>query len=476
MNINNSASTKTIKDFDIDKPRYDMDKYLGRAKHFFIVTNPLNLFVSDKTLENAKNIVEKQRKKELVEVSEKELIKAKVIYDSAFHPETGEKQFLLGRMSAQVPVNMVLTACLTFFYKTNTAIIFWQWVNQSFNAVVNFSNRSGDSPITNQQILWSYVAATSSAVIVSLGLKRLLRVKLDLTISTYIIAYNVTTNYLCIYCVKSKPTPGGIRKKELVEVSEKELIKAKVIYDSAFHPETGEKQFLLGRMSAQVPVNMVLTACLTFFYKTNTAIIFWQWVNQSFNAVVNFSNRSGDSPITNQQILWSYVAATSSAVIVSLGLKRLLRRAPPVISRFVPFAGCAAANCVNLPMMRSKELLEGTAIYDENGQKIGQSKYAAQKGISQVVFSRVCMPMGGMVGVPTLMDFLSKRGIHFKYPFPIELSLNGLTLLFSTPLCCAFFKQYQEFPFNDLEQNVQVELTEKFKGNPPASVYFNKGL
>lgn len=46
---------------DLDKPRYDQDTYMGRAKTFFQTTNPLNLFVSDKELDRAQCIVTKNR-------------------------------------------------------------------------------------------------------------------------------------------------------------------------------------------------------------------------------------------------------------------------------------------------------------------------------------------------------------------------------------------------------------------------------
>ncbi|KAA8589009.1 hypothetical protein FQN60_010354 [Etheostoma spectabile] len=276
-------------------------------------------------------------------------------------------------------------------------------------------------------------------------------------------AHKVVTDYR-----KGTVSPG---------LTEDELWRAKYVFDSAFHPDTGEKMILIGRMSAQVPMNMTITGCMMTFYKTTPAVLLWQWINQSFNAIVNYTNRSGDAPLTVSQLGTAYVSATTGAVATALGLNALTKHISPLIGRFVPFAAVAAANCINIPLMRQRELQHGIPITDENDNRLGESTKAAQQAISQVVVSRILMASPGMAIPPFLMNHLEKKAFLRKFPWmsaPIQVGLVGFCLVFATPLCCALFPQKSSMPVSRLEP----ELQEKIRASHPGveRVYFNKGL
>jgi sideroflexin-1/3 len=90
---------------NLNNPRYDQSTFEGRAKHFFITTNPLNCLATEQQLLEAKRIVDEYRSgKNLSDlgITEDKLWEMKQLYDSAFHPQTGEMLILPGRMSFQV--------------------------------------------------------------------------------------------------------------------------------------------------------------------------------------------------------------------------------------------------------------------------------------------------------------------------------------------------------------------------------------
>jgi len=291
----------------------------------------------------------------------------------------------------------------------------------------------------------------------------------------------VTTNPLNVLATSSqldeaKEIIESYRNGTLTGKSEDEIWVAKNLYDSAFHPDTKEKMFILGRMSAQVPCNMTITGCMMTFYRTTPAVVFWQWINQSFNAVVNYTNRSGDSPIPMSKLGQSYALATGGALTTALTLNASVKKLPPIFGKLVPFAAVASANCINIPFMRLPEIQNGIQVTDESGRVLGSSTEAAKSAITQVVFSRIGMAVPGMVIPPIIMLKLEKNFLK-KYPrmaAPIQVGMVGVCLVFATPLCCALFPQQSSMLVRDLEASARDHILAQ--PNAPDRVYFNKGL
>lgn len=253
--------------------------------------------------------------------------------------------------------------------------------------------------------------------------------------------------------------------KEDKSLTEDEIWAAKQLYDSAFHPQTGEKLFILGRMSCQVPGNMLITGSMMTFYKSTPAVIFWQTVNQTFNAIVNYTNRNASAGVSNEQLGTAYVAATSASVLTALSFNKLISASPAlsagIIGRLVPMVAVAAANCVNIPLMRQQEIKHGISIETPDGQDAGKSGRAAEEAIKQVIPSRVGMAAPAMFVPPIIMSRLERTAAFVRNPWlraPATVLLTGLCLTFSTPLCCALFPQRAAISLQELEPELQTVI------------------
>lgn len=254
----------------------------------------------------------------------------------------------------------------------------------------------------------------------------------------------------------------GAEEKSLTE---DEIWRAKELYDSAFHPQTGEKLLIFGRMSFQVPGNMTITGCMLTFYKSTPAVVFWQFANQSFNAIVNYTNRNASAGISTQQLGTAYAGATTASVLTALGFNKLIASSPNlssgIVARFVPLIAVSAANCLNIPAMRQQEIKHGISIQNSKGDEVGLSGNAAVAAIKQVIPSRIGMAIPAMFIPPLIMSRLEKTAAYVKNPWlkaPTTVLLTGLCLTFSTPLCCALFPQKASIQLTELEPSLQEVL------------------
>uniref|UniRef100_S4RDD0 Sideroflexin 2 n=1 Tax=Petromyzon marinus TaxID=7757 RepID=S4RDD0_PETMA len=229
-----------------------------------------------------------------------------------------------------------------------------------------------------------------------------------------------------------------------------------------------------------------------YFVRSIPAVVLWQWINQSFNALVNYTwitnpsmlwsttRTDAASPITSVhvQIGMAYVTATSAALVTAVGLNLSTKSAPPLVARWVPFVAVAAANCVNIPMMRQQEIIKGIVVTDENGNELGHSRKAAVKGIAQVVVSRITIAAPGMIILPIVMQRLEKYAFMQRKRFllgPIQLVLLGCFLTFMVPAGCALYPQTCSMEVSHLEPELQKSIVDKH-GDAVARVFFNKGL
>lgn len=277
---------------------------------------------------------------------------------------------------------------------------------------------------------------------------------------------------------------------EIASLNKAELWKIKNQYNSAFHPETSELQPWWGRMSSQVPMNMVITGAMVALSHTPALNFFWQLANQSYNSAVNYTNRSGgSSDVSNIVMSWS-IASTGALVASHAAQKyingnaKMQKMNPAVLRALAPFAGIVLANWVNIPVMRNQEIREGIVVSNEEGEPLGKSTELTADALTKVVCGRLVIAAACVVLPSLMMKYLGKIGpvsralAHPKYGRFTDVNLTigcvGLCLAGSVPPALAIWPQKVTTAVDDLPSKLRDEI--KAKHPEQKFVYYNKGL
>ena len=186
-------------EFDLSRPRYDLNTFWGRYQHFINVTNPITLLKTDAQIEESRAAINRYymlypnqnilyrhsiliiliyclvynnrfRETGVKTGSDADMWKHKNVVDAVIHPvrcvnflffffliiiiifrfiyifffNSGDILPAPYRMSAIAPVNIpIVWAMITTPASNVFGTMFLQWLNQSYNTACNYYNRSG---------------------------------------------------------------------------------------------------------------------------------------------------------------------------------------------------------------------------------------------------------------------------------------------------------------------------------------------
>lgn len=272
-------------------------------------------------------------------------------------------------------------------------------------------------------------------------------------------------------------------------IQEEALQKTVLLRDASVNPSSGEVLPRIVRLAAFAPVNIPICAGLLLTAPTVANSVFWQWVNQTYNAAFNYAygNRPHDKAQKEQEksnLIKGYSAAVVVSVGIAVGLNAWLKRvkARPFVLRLlqgtVPFTAVAGANVANVFCMRGHECINGIPVSTENGTPLGVSKRAGFQAVLQTALCRVVAPMPILLLPGPIISFFNVvfpiTGSTFFLKVLTELSVIYGCLSVGLPMGIALFPSTARIPVSDLEPQFQG-LNDK-DGAPVTHVVFNRGM
>ena len=160
--------------FKPENYKHDQGTYSGRLMTFFEIFNPRRFFLTNSRIDEAYKKVEKFNIRQevaknlgqdiyLTQSEIDELIENQKIVGSAIHPDTKEKIFRPFRMCGNAICNTPLLFLSLTIKPKLINLITVSWMNQSYNAGVNYSNRNASSPGSRSDIIRGYSGAVLSS-------------------------------------------------------------------------------------------------------------------------------------------------------------------------------------------------------------------------------------------------------------------------------------------------------------------------
>ncbi|KAA0149328.1 hypothetical protein FNF29_06033 [Cafeteria roenbergensis] len=273
-------------------------------------------------------------------------------------------------------------------------------------------------------------------------------------------------------------------------VTDADLWAARDVRDAVVHPDTGEPIPMVFRMSAFVPVNIPVAGGMVLA-KATAPQLFWQGVNQSYNSGFNYANRNATVDVKTSELAMSFgLAVTVACGSAFLGGKLAARIAAnpavgsttkSIVSRVVPWFAVAAAGSFNALAMRYKEAIDGVEVRDHTGEVRGVSKKAGVNVLTQVVATRVVLPIPIILLPPFISDLVRAVGpvgraiaASAGLGLAADLAVVAACLWVALPLAIAIFPQTASIGASSLEPEFRDLVGSD--GVPVATFTCNKGL
>ena len=148
----------------------------------------------------------------------------------------------------------------------------------------------------------------------------------------------------------------------------------------------------------------------------------------------------------------------------------------PAARRLGPFAAVAAADVLNVGLMRRREWSEGIRVRSEaTGEEVGTSRVAGALAVAACITGRVGAAAPILTVPPLLLLRMERSSAALAGSAALRtaalMAMVAVSIQVSVPLTFGLFRQSASVPAGWLEERVAAAA-----GGPDARVVYNKGL